>query len=121
MTNYTIWLDTEHAKAFLHAADGAESVPVATQHHDGPHGHMAKQRDTALMFKELAAIVHNAEKILLVGPGQAKSQFSHYLAEHNALLSKKVVGCEPMEQSSDAQIQAFGRKFFDTSAHAANE
>ena len=111
---YTIWLDSEQAKTFRIDSGEASTASVNVHHHHEHHSHLAKQRDTALMFKQLAQSLRDAEKILLVGPGQAKNQFSHFLGENFSEIAKKVVGCEPFEHSSDAQIEAFGKKFFQS-------
>ena len=113
MSYFTVWLDTEKAKSFIISAEDTPAVTATTvHHHDHAHGHLAQQRDTALMFKELAAHLANAEKILLLGPGQARTQFMHFIEEHNVNVAKKVVGNEAFEHSTDGQIEAYGKKFF---------
>ncbi len=61
------------------------------------------------------ALIHalqGAGEVLIAGPGQAKLEFLTYLAKHDKILSRKVVGIETMDRATDGQIVAYARNYF---------
>lgn len=67
--------------------------------------------DPAFM-NEVAHAVSQAGEILLIGPGNAKSEFTTYLDSHNPGLRAKILGVEAVDHPSDGEIVAYARKFF---------
>jgi hypothetical protein len=121
MSPHIVWIDQEHAKVFClenraPAADERGPRIVRSRHPDH-HTHrpdaIDHQNRSHQIFNDTARLLDEASAVLLVGPGLAKHLFNGYLAEHYPRTFRKVVGCEPMDHPTDAQIRAFGKRFFD--------
>jgi stalled ribosome rescue protein Dom34 len=117
-----IWIDREHAKIFEISDEKMERKNVTVSHNDH-HTHHANsfdhQRQENQLFVEVASLLKDADKLLILGPGIARHHFQNYLTEHQPALSRKVAGCETMDHPTDPQIAAFARKYFEIGTPAA--
>jgi hypothetical protein len=59
----------------------------------------------------IEALAHTGA-ILITGPGNAKSEFRNYIAEHRTELAKRVSGVEALDHPTDPELIALARKFF---------
>ncbi len=106
MSNYVLWIDSEHAKIFKTSQKIAEPVIVKKSggdHHGADH-----------FFHEVAKILEKADELLIVGPGLAKNQFKAHLEKEHHQLAKKVVAIETVDHPTDAQILSSARKSFSS-------
>lgn len=122
MSQHTaVWIDHQKAHVFrvepesfteaiVHAP---EHTPRHPQHEASPHNH---PDDEKRFFHEVALAVGNVDKVLIMGPAQAKLHFRDYVTEHASTLKLTVAGVETVDYPTDKQVAAFVRKFFDTSA-----
>lgn len=116
MANYVIWLDSEKAQIFNLTTKGPvkshlEKKSINHHTHDKHHNHTDPATDH--FFHDLSNTIKDAEEILLIGPGLAKTHFKTYLENHHlAALAKKIIGTENSDHPTDNQILATARKFF---------
>jgi len=116
MSNYVVWIDTDHAQLYELRADHDEKHSVhrhEIRHHNGAEKEHNHHKDGAKFFHEIAEKLGTAHQILLLGPGLAKKHFqAHLHTHHHADLEKKVVGMETCDHPSEGQIIAMAKKFF---------
>ncbi len=116
MNNYVIWLDSKLAEIFALKTSGIAKTQLKKSdidHHRRHKKDIHVDSNSEHYFRDLAEKMKDADQILILGPGMAKSHFTHYLETHQAkTLSKKVIGVENLEQVSEKQILATARKFF---------
>lgn len=124
MTAVVIWVDRQHAKLFLFSEVKMERQTV---HADQPehHTHSQDQLDAARKERKLFAAVvdriQEARALLILGPGVAKHHFHNYLSEHVPALARKVIACETVDHSTDAQIADMAMKYFWAAAASGKD
>ena len=120
MANVVVFLDSAHASIFEISASKDEGQPVVRREirkHLGANN-SPQQSDEPKFFKDLCADLKSADQILLVGPGQAKTEFKHFLEKlSDKHTNEKVAGVETVDHPSEGQMVALGRKFFDRHPH----
>lgn len=122
MKNYVIWIDREHAKIFKFEEDKASQKNLSVkhmEHHTHRQDNFDHMRYETRLFADSAAILQNADQLLILGPGVAKHHFQNYLAEHFPILSKKVAACENSDHPTDPQLFAYAKKYFVAAELAA--
>jgi stalled ribosome rescue protein Dom34 len=116
MSYVAIWTDKNHAKIFEFVATGTkghEYKQKTHERHSHSHDDQHSEQEEKKFFKELSTQLQGATEILILGPGVAKSQFSHFLEEHSAHdLFPKVVGVEALEEVRDTAVIEFAKKYF---------
>jgi stalled ribosome rescue protein Dom34 len=122
MTNcfhIVVWIDHSDARIFELGRNDSERTGVTAEnrpghlHHKsgtvGGEGHKQIARKfLASVARELAG----AREILIVGNGTAKTEFAHYLRDHEKALYERVLGVETVDHKSEGEVLAFARKFF---------
>lgn len=117
MATLIIWLDSREAKVFKREG-GSETLTLVhshgQKHHAQPHGKHTEMHhpEAVALFKELIPAFHDASEVLLMGPGEAKTQFQKYIKDHHQAIAKKVVGVETVDHPTDGQIREIAKKFF---------
>lgn len=117
-----VWLDHCEAKVFFFNRETAESLRLATTlaHHQTHnkagtvHGKRAPENQS--FYHDIVAALQPAEEWLIVGPGSAKDELAKHIRDHYPQLKDRVVGVEPADHPTEAQIVAHARSFF----HAAD-
>ncbi len=61
-------------------------------------------------YDAVVLVVRDADEILILGPGEAKGEFSNRLETHH--LRDRVIGVEPADKMTDRQIAAQVRQVF---------
>jgi stalled ribosome rescue protein Dom34 len=125
MTHYhaVVWLDHQKAKVIHFNAAEADAVKVATDApnhliHNQHHAHQAGLRDGRRTpedrhyYEAVVKALGDAREWLIMGPGEAKQEFSKHVAEHEPRLKDRMIGVEAADHPSDAQIVARARAFF---------
>ena len=115
-TNYVIWMDSQKAHLFALKENGIEKSSVA-KHGMDHHTHNKKDHHgdstSEHFFRDMAEKLHDAEQVLLLGPGLAKNHFkTHLETHHTGHLDKKIVGIENCDHPTDGEVLALARKFF---------
>lgn len=116
MSNYVVWVDSEKAHVFALTTSGVVKSHLEKRGADH-HTHNKKDHhgDSNLehFFRDLAVLIKEAEGVLILGPGRAKTDFKTHLETHHAAgLAAKVVGVEASDHPTDNQILATARTFF---------
>jgi len=121
-----VWLDHQEARIFGVDADKLQAETVsAPEHHlhrhpKGPTPDSQHPSDGVHFFRDIAAALHGAEQVLVVGPSTAKLQFLRYLSKQEHALESKVVGVETVDHPTDRQLIAHARHYFDPKNHPRN-
>lgn len=63
-------------------------------------------------LKEVAQALGAAQEILIVGPADTKTALKKYIDLQMPLLKSRIMGVEPMEHASKAEVHAFAAPFF---------
>lgn len=113
MSALVVWMDSQHARLYPMDANSGSAGSALT--HKEIRAHTGHEHDHDPFFKDLAHACQNSAEILVMGPGQAKDQFRHYLEKHHLpQILKNIVGTITVDHPTDNQILAEARKFFKT-------
>ena len=113
-----VWIDHHEARIFHVGAGGADVLIGAPHHHilrhsKDPRVEHRHPEDQRRFFHDVAAALHDAEQILVVGPSTAKLQLLRYLHEHAPLVERKVVAVETVDHPTDRQLAAYVKEHFE--------
>jgi len=113
MSYYVVWMDSDHAQFFKFTPGQVqkEQVKMSSQEAKSAHDRDV-HKEPIHYYQEVAGKMKSAKEILLVGPGLAKTHFTHYLDKHSTDVRKRIVGVENMDHLTDNQITAFAHRFF---------
>ncbi|MBN9305486.1 MAG: hypothetical protein BGO82_03250 [Devosia sp. 67-54] len=117
-TSGCVWIDHREARIFGLSVDDADEIVVhdahAPQHihRRADHVHLGKEAPNTEFFADIADKLGGFRRILIVGPGVARTEFAGYLTDTHPALAKKVWGIEAMDHPTDAQLIAAARKYF---------
>lgn len=131
-TNMGLWVDHRRAVVLSVSPDGREDAQVILSHADRQPGRIDGERSTdkfeSLLvpaddvkdrkfeqhlntyYDQIIACVHDAGKLLIFGPGEAKGEFKKRLEKQKP--SDRVVTLETTDKMTDRQIAAKIREFF---------
>jgi len=117
-----VWIDHHHAKVFHIAADDVQTLDLPAPGHGSGHGHggthSGKRPDLPKAFADqIIKALGDAHVWLILGPGDAKTHFSHFLRDHHPNLASRVAGVEAIDHPSDREIIAFARNHFTAIDH----
>lgn len=120
-----LWLDHNEARVF-HVDPGAlSSERFKTNNHDhhikhGGRGEHGRTGEDAGFWKSVAASLHPAREILVVGPGDAKAGFMKWVGKHDHAVADRVVSVETVDHPTDNQLVAYAKKYFRVREKAAH-
>ena len=113
-----IWID--HKQAYIvFAAEGREGHVKYSGHAASHEGSADDQRDRQFAahlvkyYDEVIAQVHDADAILIFGPGEAKGELQKRFAHKG--LGARIVGVETVDKMTDHQIAAKVREHYQKS------
>jgi stalled ribosome rescue protein Dom34 len=113
-----IWIDHHEAHVFHFNADQADEAVVHAAH-SSTHLHSKAGSpsgthvvDEPEFYRDVAKSVAESQKILVVGPSSAKTEFVKYREKHVPETRAHVAGVETMDRLTDNQIIAEGRRYF---------
>jgi stalled ribosome rescue protein Dom34 len=115
--NAVVWLDHTKAQVIHFDKDASESESLKT-HSTHPHPKQnhadthANEDDNTAFYNDIAAVLKDAQQILVVGPGQEKTAFVKYLAIKAPLVSENVKAVETVDHPSDGQLLSYARRHF---------
>lgn len=121
-THACVWIDHREAKIFGVTRD--EASETVLHDHAAPR-HIHHKADTIgsgkaapdhAFFDEIALALAPFKGVLIVGPGQARTQLAGYLTEKHPLLAKRIWGIEPMDHPTEPQLAAAAVKYFRAEA-----
>jgi stalled ribosome rescue protein Dom34 len=110
-----VYLDHHHARVFH--LDGSNQrdlklTEASARETDHRHATDGKKPSHEAFFHAVARSLRDANEILVVGPGTAKSEFKHHLEQHDAAVNQHVVGVESVDHPTEGQLLALARQRF---------
>ncbi len=115
MSHCIVWIEHDHAKIFSYSQKSPTKKEIKNDHTKNRHtGHFEQEKKNNLKkyYHEVAKSLNDADEILLIGPGLAKTEFKNHLDYDHEHLAKKVVGIETLDKSTDGEIQNIAKRFF---------
>ncbi len=113
-----IWIDHHEAKIFnFNATDvGHQTLrpetPAMHIHHKANTIGSGHETLDSSFLHAVASAVESVEEILIIGPGNAKTELVKHITQHDQILKEKIRGVETVDHPTDGQIVAYARKFF---------
>lgn len=113
------WIDHNEAHILHFNADESEQLTVHSKHRKGHLHHKSGQvgdgrsAEDRPFYQAASDALMGAEKILIVGPANAKSELEKHMKHHARDLAACIVGVETVDHPSDGQILKLARKYFD--------
>ncbi len=115
-----VWIDHREARVFHFNAADIEHI---TLHPDSAKRHIHHKANTVgsghetldnRFLHEVAEAISDAGAVLIVGPGNAKTELMTHIEHHDPKLLKTILGVETVDHPSDGQLLAHARAFFKT-------
>jgi stalled ribosome rescue protein Dom34 len=114
-----VWLDHENAKIFFFDRDTyGEADFRAPKHelHSQAKGrtthHRGESREQKEYFEVIAKTLAEAQEILVLGPGSAKTELLKHAHKHEPKLAERIVGVESADHPTPGQIVGHARAYF---------
>lgn len=82
-------------------------------HHKAGSPGSGHEQDSKAYFEAVAAQAGLSQEILIIGHGDAKTQFAHFVRDHVPVLAPRIKGVETVDHPSNGEILALARSFFD--------
>ena len=115
-----VWID--HRSATLYEVTHHDLKELAVIHApDQGRGHIHHKAGTMgpghtgvspEFLQKVAAALAGAQRILIVGPADAKFALKHYIGLHAPSLGERIIGIEAMDKGGHGELQAFAAQFF---------
>jgi stalled ribosome rescue protein Dom34 len=70
--------------------------------------------DAKSYFLAVAAQLQPSHEILIVGHGDAKTDFARFIREHVPALAPRIMGVEAVDHPTKGEIVAFAKKYFES-------
>ena len=114
-----VWVDHSEARVIALGEGRVESTFIRStihpQHRDFKaasfrSGHAHEDRSYLIAIAEALQF---AGEVLIVGPSGARKTFAHFIHDHVPSLAPRILGVEPFDHSSEAEIVGFARKYFE--------
>lgn len=115
-----IWIDHHEARIFHFDRKSVETealTPDNKMHVHHKANTVGSGHDTLdqNFLHDVILAVAEAHSILIIGPGNAKTELLKHIEHHDPLLREKIRAVETVDHPSDPEIVAYGRKFFKAS------
>jgi hypothetical protein len=92
----------------IQAEGGQGNIPHKAGSVGSGHAHDAKSNFTAV-----AAQLQPSHEILIVGHGDAKTDFARLIREHAPALASRIMGVEAVDHPSKGEIIALAQRYFE--------
>jgi stalled ribosome rescue protein Dom34 len=113
-----VWLDHRDARITRFSQGPSSSLDVHSSspdrhiHHKSGSVDSGHAPDDHRFFDEIADDLAGTHEVVIAGPGNAKTAFVSYIAEHHVGLAGRVVGVETLDHPTAAELLAHARKTF---------
>ena len=113
-----IWIDHHEARIFHFNATEQDHQ---TLHPGNPTLHIHHKANTVgsghevldqTFLRDISAALGTSGEVLVIGPGNAKTELIKHIAQHDPKLKAKILGIETVHHLTDGQIVAHARNFF---------
>lgn len=106
-----VWTDHQHAQILQFDPEHVESSRVKAHHHPtAQHGSAVRAEHE--FWADLCVALEGVSEVLITGPRTALADFRHYLEKHRPQQVRQVVGYEPVDHPTEAQLLAYARMYF---------
>ena len=82
-------------------------------HHKAGSVGSGHAQDAKSYFTAVAAQLQPSHEILIVGHGDAKTDFARFIREHVPTLAPRIMGVEAVDHPSKGEIVAFAQRYFE--------
>jgi hypothetical protein len=134
MKNIGLWIDHKKATIVIQSEEGEDIQKIESgvgrhvkyrgaSHPKSPYSAQYQQGDDQLdnkfmvhlnkFYDQVIALIRDSEAVLIIGPGEAKSELKKRLAHEK--VRSQVVGIETADKMTDRQIAAKVRRHFQES------
>ena len=121
-----VWIDNREAKIFRFNATDVEHSLVRSNH---PEQHLHTKENSAGSghapvdhdyFQRVTETLATAGAILIVGPGNGKTELMKHITQHHSPLAGRISAVQTVDHPQDGPLLALGRNFFklDDRMHA---
>ena len=113
-----VWLDHLNATIVSFSLGSTDKIDVHSHSPESHIHHKARSigsghaADDHRFFDEIAQALVGIHEVLIAGPGNAKTAFEAYIAEHDVGLARRVVGIETLDHPTEPELLAHARKYF---------
>lgn len=115
MAIYGVWMDHDHAKVLNFKPNEVIKSKLdrnTKAHHTGHHEN-EKENHIQKFYHDLVNHLKDADQVLIMGPGLAKTEFvKHVESHHHKEFRKKIVGVESADHLTDGEFEKKAREFF---------
>ena len=114
------WIDHDEAHIIHFNAEESEQLTVHSKHRKNHLHHKSgnigdgRAPEDHQFYQEVSDALVSAEKILIVGPANAKLELEKHMKHHAKNLAGGIVGVESVDHPTDGQILQMARKHFYT-------
>lgn len=116
---FGVWMDNHHATVVGHETPDATGFTVLGHvSNPGAGGNSSENAANHLemtltqkYFKEIGALMVNAEEVHLTGTGTIQEQFTHYLAETPQFKNAVTTDCTSNKMSDEKLVEFIGARF----------
>ena len=114
------WIDHDEAHIIHFNAEESEQLTVHSKHRKNHLHHKSgnigdgRAPEDHQFYQEVSDALVSAEKILIVGPANAKLELEKHMKHHAKNLAGGIVGVESFDHPTDGQILQMARKHFYT-------
>ncbi len=100
---------TEHTLALVHATHPDQHLH--TKAHSAGSGHSPVDHP---YFERVSAALASAGALLIVGPGNGKTELVKHITKHHSQMAAKISAVQPADHPPDGELLVLGRAFFKT-------
>jgi hypothetical protein len=111
LSHAVLWLDHHHADVLQFNNDEVRSQKVADSPHDTGQ-HQSDVRTQHEFFGSVCDALAGIAMVLVTGSHMSQANFRHYVEKHRAHLMPQLVGWETVNQPTEGELVALGKKFF---------
>jgi len=116
---FGVWLDTRHATVIGHKdGEATEFSVLGHAKNEGAGSNSSENASNNLektllhkYFKEITALMQNADEIHLTGTGTVQEQFTHYLADTPQFKNAVTTESTSNKMSDEKLVEFVGAKF----------
>jgi hypothetical protein len=111
LSHAVLWLDHHHADVLQFNNEEVRSQKVADSPHD-TRQHQSEVRTQHEFFASVCDALAGIAMVLVTGSHMSQTNFRHYVEKHRAHLMPQLVGWETVNQPTEPELVALGKKFF---------
>ena len=113
-----VWIDHTEAKLFeigRHPVDSQTILDAGAPHsvhRKRDHAERANSPDEHIFMEAIATALTESAGIVIVGPGQARTELASFLETRFPAISRNVWAIEAMDHPTDPELVAYGHIYF---------